>query len=175
MNNGYNNQIKFVFEYKSVDANFNNQDSLQDPQAIYSWSSAATKSSKNTNNHLEKNNRATHRVSSKNSEVHEADHPTTDQKFIYPQEHNSFLKLNFQEISYKLIDGTSQIELDPICPLKVPLTAFSCDSISATFKMVPLPQINSTTSCENHLSVRTRAASQSEVTCENIMGKQKSH
>ncbi|CAI4456850.1 CIH_collapsed_G0018750.mRNA.1.CDS.1 [Saccharomyces cerevisiae] len=204
MNNGYNNQIKFVFEYKSVDANFNNQDSLQDPQArytldkysseeilpsfepVYSWSSTATKSSKNTNNHLEKNSRATHRVSSKNSEVHEADvsrNPNTftlklqypifsllnmrlrnislksehcilssldfqtskaseqlTKKFIYPQEHNSFLKLNFQEISYKLIDGTSQIELDPICPLKVPLTAFSYDSISATFKLVLLPK-----------------------------------
>ena len=203
MNNGYNNQIKFVFEYKSVDANLNNQDSLQVPRTcytldrycseeilpsfepVYSWSSTPNNSFKKTGNHVEKNARTTHPATSK-SETQETetsrnlntftlklqypifsllnmrlrnislksehcilsslDFQTSKaseqltKKFIYPKEHNSFLKLNFHEISYKLIDGTSQIKLDPICPLKVPITAFSYDSISATFKLVLLPK-----------------------------------
>lgn len=201
MNNGYNNQIKFLFKYKSVDADPHNQDLspvsngsiamekergeeiLSSFEPVYSWSSMASKSTSISRIHKQNNTKTAHPDASRNSETLQAKQDTFSLKlqypiysllnmrlrntslksehcilssldfqtskaseqltkrFIYPQEHNSLLKLNFHEISYKLIDGTSQIKLDPICPLKVPFTAFSYDSISATFKLVLLPKL----------------------------------
>ncbi|CAI2010286.1 hypothetical protein SEUBUCD646_0G04170 [Saccharomyces eubayanus] len=201
MNNGYNNQIKFLFEYKSVDADLSNRDSspvsdgsiamgkkrgeeiLSSFEPVYSWSSTAITSTSISKVHKQNNTKTAHLDTSRNGETLQAnqdmfslklqypiysllnmrlrntslksehcilsslDFQTSKaseqltKRFIYPQEHNSLLKLNFHEISYKLIDGTSQIKLDPICPLKVPFTAFSYDSISATFKLVLLPKL----------------------------------
>lgn len=204
MNNGYNNQIRFLFEYKSVDEDHSNQDISQASDSsntldrycseeilpsfepVYSWSCVTSKSGNGAGIHVQKDTRIDHPSASKNREIYgtktsknfdtlslklqypiysllnmrlrnislksehcilsSLDFQTSKaseqltKKFIYPQEHNSLLKLNFSEVSYKLIDGTSQIRLDPICPLKVPFTAFSYDSISATFRLVLLPK-----------------------------------
>ncbi|EJS43549.1 kre11p [Saccharomyces arboricola H-6] len=204
MNNGYNNQIKFQFAYKAMDAELINQNSSQVSHTIntldkncseeilpsfepvYSWSSMTTKPVNGIGIRVENNTKKVHPDTSKDGETHGADISKTPdtlilklqypiysllnmrlrnislksehcilssldfqtskaseqltKKFIYPQKNASLLKLNFREISYKLIEGTSQIELDPICPIKLPFSAFSYDSISATFKLVLLPK-----------------------------------